>query len=146
MTVTLPQPAVTTTDTTTDYTTALSQIRSRIGDVGGLDGTAHVYLTDERINAVYALHPGVLRASVECVRLILADIARDTDFTAGNISTSRTQVFQQFSDLLAKLEREMQTADTGAYVGGLSASESRATYARTDITPRAFSVGMDKLW
>jgi hypothetical protein len=146
MTVTLPQPAVTATDTTTDYTTALSQIRSRIGDVGGLDGTARVYLTDERITAIYTLHPSVLRASVEAVRAILADIARDTDFTAGSISTSRTQVFQQFKDLLGQLEREMQTADTGAYVGGLSAAEARATAARTDITPRAFSVGMDKLW
>ena len=49
MTVTLPS-ASTTPTTTSNFSTDLSAIRIRIGDVGGFDGTGRVYLTDERIN------------------------------------------------------------------------------------------------
>lgn len=142
MTVTLPVAASVTPTQTTDFTTALSQIRMRTGDTGGLNGTGRVYLSDDHINAVYVINPSVLGASIECVKNILSLIARDADFSAGAISTTRSVVFSQFKDTLALLEQEQGSSVT-AFVGGQSYAEARVIASSSDTIPRAFSIGMD---
>lgn len=142
MTVTLPTASATVA-TTSDFTTNLSLIRSKIGDTGGLTGAGRVYLTDERIEQIYTDNPSILGASIACVKAILADIARDTDFSAGAISTSRSQAFNQFKDLLEILQSEQGHSAT-AFVGGSSYAYARTIASRTDVPPRAFSIGMDR--
>lgn len=145
MTVTLPT-ASTTPTTTTDFTTDLSAIRTRIGDVGGFDGTGRVYLTDERINAVLAEMSGTA-ACVRCVEMILADIARDNDYTAGSLSLSRTQVTAQYEGVLKRLRGEMASeAGAGVFVGGAKFSTDTVVLSNTDNKPRAFTIGMDRKW
>lgn len=145
MTVTLPSASVTAT-TTTDFTTDLSAIRIRIGDVGGFDGTGRVYLTDERINAVLAEMSGTA-ACVRCVEMILADIARDNDYTAGALSLTRTQATAQYEGVLKRLRAEMSAeAGAGIFVGGVKYSTDETVLANTDNKPRAFTIGMDRKW
>ena len=145
MTVTLPS-ASTTPTTTSNFSTDLSAIRIRIGDVGGFDGTGRVYLTDERINVVLAEMTGTA-ACVRCVEMILADIARDHDYTAGSLSLSRTQATTQYEGVLKRLRGEMASeAGAGIFVGGVKYSTDEVLRANTDNKPRAFSVGMDRKW
>jgi hypothetical protein len=144
MTITRPLPASTTVTSTTDHTTDLSRVRSRIGDGGGLDGAGKIYLTDERINDVIAELGGYsVAVCIRCVEMILADIARDSDFSAGSISTQRTQVTAQFEGVLARLRADA-ASETSAYVGGISVAEVARNNARTDLRPAVFSVGMDR--
>jgi hypothetical protein len=146
MTITRPLPASTTVTETTDHATNLSRVRSRIGDGGGLDGAGKVYLTDERINDALVQRPTVLGASILCVEMILADIARDTDFSAGTISTQRTQVTAQFEGVLKRLREEEARSAGGIFVGGTSFAQARAIASNPDIKPRVFRVGMDTKW
>ena len=139
MTYTLPAPSTTTSTTTTDHTTALSQIRMKIGDTV----TNDPLLTDEHILAVYANFPTVIAASVECVKNIIARMARDVDFSAGVISVQRSLRYQQFKDLLMQLEAESETSIV-VYVGGQSKAIEE-TYASTqDLKARVFRIGMDR--
>lgn len=139
MTYTLPAPSSSTVTTTTDHTTVLSQIRMKIGDTVSTDPL----LTDEHILEVYANFPTVIAAAVECVKNIIARMARDADFSAGVISVQRSPRFQQFKDLLVQLEAESETSLV-VYVGGQSKAIEE-TYASTeDLKARVFRVGMDR--
>lgn len=144
MTVTLPIASLT-TSTTSDFSTALSRIRTRIGDVGGADGTGRWYLTDERITDVIAQGLSGTAACVRCVEMILADIAKDNDYSAGALTLTRTQATAQFEGVLKRLRTEM-SSEAVPFAGGISIAEGERQAANTDNKPRIFSVGMDRQW
>lgn len=142
MTITRPLPSTTTVTDTTDFTTALSRIRTRIGDAGGLDGSGRIYLSDERIADVLAEGLSGTAACVRCVEMILADIAKDNDYSAGTISINRTQVTTQYADLLARLRAEL-SSEAVPWAGGISITDNRLRTG-TDVPARVFTTGMDR--
>lgn len=125
---------------TFSYSTSLAtnkdKVRFRIGDT---DSNREL-LSDEEIDAVLTAKPSVLPASMECVEAILAKIARDIDRNAAGISSSRSQAFTHYKDLLIKLGREMLT-ESEMFVGGLSKSAKRGFEADSDFVQPSFDIG-----
>ena len=125
---------------TFSYSTSLAtdkdKVRFRIGDT---DSNRELQ-SDEEINAVLAAKPSVLPASMECVEAILAKIARDIDRNAAGISSSRSQAFTHYKDLLVKLSREMLT-ESEMFVGGLSKAAKRSFEADSDFVRPSFDIG-----
>lgn len=126
------------TFSSTDLSTDLAKVRVRIGDTK----SAAMLLTDEEINAALTASSTVLAATVACVKLILAAIARDVDANAGGISTSRSQKTTHYRDLLRDLEAEMR-AGASPYLGGVSKAEKTSRESNTDFALPSFSVGRD---
>lgn len=119
-------------------TTDLHKVRSRIGDTK----EAKHYLHDEEISAILTDYPGVIAASCECIRRILALIARENDRQIGGVSSSRSQVTQHYQDLLEKLEGQVGSVSTGVLTGS-SDQEIADLEEDTDLRPAQFQVGMD---
>ena len=112
----------------TDLSTALSQVRLTIGDTD----TNRPLLTDEEITYRLGLHSnGILVTSIDCVKDILAKIARDIDRSGEKVSGTRSQKTQHYKDLLKQLMQDNATL-CEAYVGGTSDAEADTLEADDD--------------
>jgi len=135
-------PAVPGLSAVVDFTSALSQIRVKIGDNGGEAGNGRIYLQDEQILAVYAERPGIVASAIECVKQILGLIARDVDRGGGNLSAQTSQAWDHYRELLRILERELTEAMT-VRLGGVSISQRDSILSNEDYKPPRFEIGQD---
>lgn len=118
-------------------TTDLARVRLKIGDTD----SNHPLLSDEEI-AVALTGASVAGAALEACYLILAKLARETDSNGAGISVSRSQKVQHYTDMIARLDRELAIA---AYptIGGVARDAASEALADTDFRVSKFSVGMD---
>jgi hypothetical protein len=102
----------------TDVSTDLAKVRQAIGDVE----TNAQLLSDEQINGQLTLYPSILDASIACVDLILAKLARDVDRSAVGFSGQRSQVLQHYRDLRVELSNRrsagLECTHTGKSITG----------------------------
>lgn len=124
----------------TDLSTDLAKVRKRIGDVDS--GSA--LLTDEEIEDTLEEYPSVALAAIKCVQTILGRLARRTDRSAVGLSSSRSQAFQHYKDLLAELQSEA-SAEATPRLKGTSDAEAISLENDSDFRAHSFSVGMDDL-
>lgn len=122
--------------------TGLDQVRGLIGDT---DSAAY-YLENETITAILTANSDAVGpSSVECVRRILAKLAKDVDRShPDGISTSRTQRSQQYRDLLRELEGLYGKGggEVTIFVGGSSKAENEAFETNPDFVQPLFRRGM----
>ena len=123
----------------TDLSTELAKVRATIGDTNGDDEL----LTDEHINAWLAYYASdVMKASVRCVRDIIAKLSRDFDRSAVGFSGSRSQKINHYKMLLDELQ-----AETGMlaemFVGGLSKDTEQSFDTDEDYKGPSIRIGMD---
>jgi len=128
----------------TAYNPAEALDRDKVRGLIGDTVSTSYYLDDETIAAVLTARGSVLEASIECVRRILAKIARDGDYNAVGISASRNPVTMQFRDLLKDLTAlRGQDLDAVMFVGGKSRSANQATIDNDDNVDPVYYRGMD---
>ena len=120
----------------TSLTTNRDKVRFRIGDTD----SNRALLSDEEIDAVLSSKPAVLPSAIECVEAILAKIARDIDRNAAGITSSRSQAFNHYNDLLRKLRMEMLT-ESEMFVGGLSKATRDSFNQDDDFIKPNFQIG-----
>lgn len=125
-------------DTTLDDD--VSKVRSRIGDTVA----NNPYLSDEEITAIVAECTDVIDASCECVRRILAKIARDNDRQSLGIGSTRSQVTQHYQELLERLEK-LVGRTASPVLTGASQDEVDELEEDTDLRKAQFAVGMDDM-
>ena len=123
----------------TDLSTDLAKLRSRLGDTDSTDQL----LTDEQIASLLTLSGDSLAiAAVKGCQTILAKLARKVDRSGNRWSTTRSQMFQHYKDLLIEL-----TAESGSIAppswGELSIAGAEDIENDTDINPPAFAIGRD---
>lgn len=123
-------------------TTDRNRVRGKTGDTD--TATSRQLLQDETIDAILVLYPTVLAASIECIKRIIARLARDYDRSAVGMSVTRSPAIQTYKDLLIDLERE---ASSGAqmFVGGVSKSNNDILAADTNYVKASFKIGRDDL-
>lgn len=114
------------------------KVRGVIGDTNEQDQL----LSDEVINTTVVDRPSVRTAAIECIRRILAKLARDTDRNHAGINSLRSQKFQHYRELLEFLTQEQNT-ELEVYVGGLSKSEKQTVRQDTDFPQHNFRIGRD---
>ena len=118
--------------------TVLEQVRLKIGDTD----SNKALLQDEEIQLFLDANGNdVTSTSVDAVKCILAQLARQTDRQAGNLSGTRSQKTQHYRELLRDLEAEV-SYDLNPSIGGLSLAARNLVEADSDFKPTEFSVGM----
>jgi len=122
----------------TDLSTTLSQVRLKTGDTDEDDQL----LSDEEVASVTDTYPDVPRASIECIKIILAqpEAARAVDRNGTGFSASRSQRFQHLKDILDTLEAQSRLSAEPTWTGS-SISANEALESDTDYIPSAFSAG-----
>jgi hypothetical protein len=132
--------------------TARNQVRERIGDVLTNDQMVADEIIDERLTA---RSNDTLVTAIDCVRIILARIARDVDRSGASISGSRDQKTQHYREVLERLEKEAGLGGSpgytagvpsfipGVYLSGMSESQAEDLEDDTDFTGASFGVGDD---
>lgn len=121
--------------------TGLDQVRGIIGDTTD----AGHFLENETISAILTANGDAVGPSaVECVRRIIAKIAKETDRShPDGISVSRTQKSQQYRDLLRELEGLYgKGGSIEMFVGGSSKAENEAFETSPDFVQPSFRRGM----
>lgn len=122
----------------TDLSTTLAQVRLKIGDTD----SEHKVLTDEEIATVTDNTTDILLAGIECIDLILGQLARATDTSGAGISTSRSQKVRHWQDLKKSLESQT-SLQADAFLAGTSKSEQQTLEADPDWKGVSFEIGMD---
>lgn len=118
-------------------TSALQQVRLTIGDTVSTDEL----LSDELIEFRLGQYSDdVLLASIECVRDILAQFARDIDKNAVGFSTTRSQKTTHYTDLLKEL-KQRSSSICEAFVGGTSNSEAETLNSDSDYRQVGITIG-----
>jgi hypothetical protein len=123
---------------TYNLTTTRGQVRLRIGDTNSSDPL----LTDAEIDYSITQRTGVLQSAIECVRVILAKIARDIDRSGAQVQSSRSQKTQHYRDLLKDLQAEAAPL-SGVRCGGISIDDMADEVEDDDRTQPAFTAGDD---
>lgn len=118
--------------------TDLAKVRLRIGDT---DSTRQL-LSDEEIAYTLTEYSTVVMASIECVKRILGQLARSTDRSAVGLSSSRSQAFQQYKDLLRELEIEA-VSSAAPFFTGASQDEVDGDTEDSDYRGVQFDIGQD---
>lgn len=122
--------------------TSLDRVRGIVGDT---EDAGHL-IEDETITAALTRNgDSVFAASIEVCRMILAKLAKHVDRShPDGISTSRSQRFTHYKDLIADLRERMLTEGGGctAFAGGTSKAENDAFDADSDNVGAHFDVGM----
>lgn len=117
----------------TDLSTALSQVRQTIGDTD----TNRPLLTDEQINwRLGQYSQSVAPAAIRCVQDIIGALTRDIDRSNVGMSASRSQKIANYKDLLEQLKSE-NAALAEMYVGGTSVSEKETINDNSDYEQAA---------
>lgn len=125
------------TYSSTSIATDLAKVRLTIGDTDSADAL----MTDEEINYILSRYDSVSRASMECVKIILAKWTRQTDRQGTGFSASRSQRFQHLKDLLVELKSGGGTLATPT-ITGASKSDETSVENDTDYVPARFGQGM----
>ncbi len=116
--------------------TGRDRVRGMIGDID----TEDQLLSNETIDAILVRFVGELASAVECVRRILAKIARDIDTSGAGITSSRAQKTQHYRDLLADLQGQLGVyAET--YTGGVSVARATTFRSSADDPGPWFTTG-----
>lgn len=115
-----------------DLSTELDQVRLKAGD----SNTQNELVADATINALLAAGHSVQSAAIETVRAILGILAPKSDTSAVGISTTRTQKYAQYQQLLSTLMSSTLPSPT---FGGRSASDKDSIESNTDFAPSPFS-------
>jgi hypothetical protein len=121
-------------------TTNLARVRVAIGDTNVNDQV----LSDEIINAYLSDNGSDIRAtSIACIREgILPRFARKTDRSNLGISTTRSQLFQHYTDLLKMLESAAGST-AAIFCGGISEVAKDAINSDADTVAPMFYRGQD---
>lgn len=124
----------------TDLSTALSQVRSSIGDTD----TNRPLLTDEQITwRLDQYDDDVSAASIRCVQDILGMLARDIDRSNVGMSASRSQQITHYKDLLVELKEENASL-AEMFVGGISDDAEDTINSDEDYRQIPITVGWGK--
>lgn len=118
---------------------AIMRVRLEIGDTDSKE-----YLKDSEITyflGKYSDHE--LRASIACVEAILAKVADDVDASTAGVSTSRSQLTNQFRDLLKDLKAKLASEGiVGLPIStGQSISDGISRLGDTDYLGPSFTIG-----
>lgn len=116
-----------------------NKVREAIGDTNADDEQVQDEVIDEQLTA----RGSVIAASIACVRLILASIAREGNRSVAGVNITRDLAAQNYKDLLRELERQAGSGAKG-YAGGISAAEQETADGDDDYPAPAFSVGMGR--
>lgn len=119
--------------------TDLAKVRLTIGDT---DSNSPL-LTDEEINYFLGEKDDIVLAACDCVRAIIAKLARDVDRSNLGMSASRSQKQQHYQDLLGRLEAQAMSAGGELFVGGTSLAEKESLEEDDDFEGSAFSRDRD---
>lgn len=116
--------------------TSRDRVRGRVGDID----TRSQLLPNETIDAILVTHVDETATAVECVRRILAKLARDIDTSGAGMNVTRSQKTQHYRDLLADLTTQLSTR-AEMYVGGISIAAANSFASNTDDPQPHFTVG-----
>ena len=97
-------------------------------------------LSDETIDAILTRFVSEVATAAECVRRILAKLARDIDTSGAGNNSSRSQKTQHYRDLLAEL-RGQQGVYAEMYTGGVSIGTANSFRSNSDDPGPGFSLG-----
>lgn len=127
------------TYSSSSISTDLAKVRLAIGDTDS--NTA--LLTDEEINYYLDRKGDVTLAAIDCVKAILAKLARDVDRNNLGMSATRSQKTQHYRDLLKDLQAEQRTV-AELFVGGTSIAERESIDEDDDFEPGTISRDADR--
>ena len=119
-------------------TTDRDKVRLKIGDTD----TDDQLLSNETIDALLAIRDDVTLCAIDCVRAILAKLARDIDRSAVGMSGQRSQKITHYEGVLRNLVKE-SGGEVRMKVGGISKDEASTLRDNSDYIKPSFSVGMD---
>jgi len=123
-----------------DLTTALSQVRSAIGDTQ----ENKQMLSDEQIEfRLDQYDDAVGPTAIRCVQDVIAHLARDVDRSNVGMSASRSQQITHYKDLLKELKAESRGV-AESYVGGLSNSAADSINSDSDYRQVGVGIGWGK--
>lgn len=113
----------------TDLSTPLDQVRIIIGDLEG------EFISDQTISALLlANDDNVNRTAIQCVRFIIADLAKCIDETVGDESVKFSQLYDHYRNLLSDLliNPAYSSVGIGHILGGVSCSQANKVYSNSD--------------
>ncbi|MFH1738822.1 MAG: hypothetical protein ABIH23_07420 [bacterium] len=123
----------------TEVTTDLAKVRSKIGDTNSADQ----FLTDEQIEEELSENgDSVPHAIVSCIKLILAILARKPDRSGARFSSTRSQLFQHYKDMLASMEASLASS-AGPSWSEHTESDADDMEDDDDFVQPSFKVGRD---
>ena len=119
----------------------ISQVRRRVGDTRNDDQRKQAYLEDEEIVRMLSDYSdSVPHAALAACRHIVARLSRETDTSAANYNTSRSQRIRHFQDLEKQRMHEVALLAQPT-LSGASVSEREAERCDPDVIQPSFSVG-----
>jgi hypothetical protein len=127
------------TYSSSSISTDLAKVRLTIGDTD----RDQALLSDEEINYYLARKASVTLAAIDCVKAILAKMARDVDRNNLGMSATRSQKTQHYRDLLKDLQAESMTVGE-VFVGGVSEAERESIEEDEDFEPGTISRDADR--
>ncbi len=127
------------TYSSSSISTDLAKVRLTIGDTD----RDQALLSDEEINYYLARKASVTLAAIDCVKAILAKLARDVDRNNLGMSATRSQKTQHYRDLLKDLQAESMTVGE-VFVGGVSEAERESIEEDEDFEPGTISRDADR--
>tara|TARA_R110000824_G_scaffold159878_1_gene334458 strand:+ start:2193 stop:2627 length:435 start_codon:yes stop_codon:yes gene_type:complete len=114
------------------------KVRLKIGDTD----TDDQLLSNETIDALLVIRADVTLCAIDCVRAILAKLARDIDRSAVGMSGQRSQKITHYEGVLRNLVKE-SGGEVRMKVGGISQDAADTLRDDSDFIKPSFSVGMD---
>ena len=121
---------------------SLSTDRDKVRLKCGLTDTDDQLLSNETIDALLVIRPDITLCSIDCVRAVLAKLARDIDRSAVGMSASRSQKITHYEGVLRNLVKE-SGGEARMKVGGISKDAADTLRDDTDFIKPSFSVGMN---
>ena len=117
-------------------TTDRDKVRLKIGDTD----TDDQLLSNETIDALLDIRADVILCAIDCVRAILAKLARDIDRSAAGMTGSRSQRIANYEIVLRNLIKE-SGGETRMKVGGISKDDADSLRDDSDFAQPDFTIG-----
>lgn len=118
--------------------TDLEKVRLAIGDTDINDRL----IEDDEIDYLLTVDTDVVKAAIQCCRVIIAKMGRYVDSKRGRTWERASQITKHYKDLMTLLQQRVATSSNSLYAGGISDSDKESREADTDRTKPLFQKGM----
>jgi hypothetical protein len=114
-------------------------LRLRVGDTDCQDA----FLTDEECRFFLDAEPNsVVSAAARAARAIAAKVAKKIDYKFGSVSKTASQLYEHFTDLADRLDRDVDLDGVGPIMLGTTVAEKVAADADTGAVQPDFKKGI----
>lgn len=128
-----------------DYTTfpQSGQIKGEFEEGDVQFEYTHAGFTDAELTHYLSVNgDSVAKASLACVKILLASAAKRFDYKAGIKDIKASQVFDHLTELHKTLTEQVELEDTGAIEGGVIVTRVHPAYQMRPVVPRDVSRGL----